>query len=495
MDASQKEIDMPTDSNVKTQLSTTSLIAYSGLALPISIAELPIILYLPAFYAKEVGLSIGMVGLVFLFARLWDGFSDPVIGILSDRINSPFGRRKPWVIVGAPLLMGATWFLCNPPDQVGFLYLGFWAVLFYTALTIVKIPYWSWGAELSSDYEERSRITGFRESGSMIGNIIVAAAPLLLLPNDAPIRDVLFLITLLIILLLPITIAPLAIAIKDPQRVSTPGFKFAHILSALRQNRPLLLFLIAMICNYVSLGIINSTAIFLIDIGLGLPGAFFSLFFIQYMAAIVSVPILVRLGNRFDKHRVLAGSFAITAIYYLIAFTLPMGSYYLVAGLICIGGITFACAYIFITSILADIVDFDTAVSGEERTGIYMAALNLVMKFGLALGVGLAYGFLDIVGFDPAAATHTAEDVFKIRLVGYGPTSALLIPAFYILWKFPITKTVQRELRRQIEANAGNTRQSSEKKTRSNDKTFSDQPKNKELHSSTSLNSLLPDND
>ena len=123
-----------------------------------------------------------------------------------------------------------------------------------------------------------------------------------------------------------------------------------------------------------------------------------------------------------------------------------------------------------------------------------MAALNLVMKIGLALGVGVAYGFLEIVGFDPSAASHTAEDVFKIRLAGYGLTSALLIPAFYILWKFPITKKVQRELRRQIEANASNTGQSSEKQTRNSDKTFLDQHKNKELHSSTSLNSLLPDN-
>ena len=183
---------MLTNPDTKMPISNGALITYAALAAPLSIAELPIVIYLPTFYAKEIGLNIGLVGLVFLLARLWDGFSDPVIGTLSDRINSPFGRRKPWVIVGAPLLMGATWFLCNPPDQVGLLYLGFWAVLFYTALTIVKIPYWSWGAELSSDYEERSRITGFRESGSMIGNIIVAAAPLLLLPNDAPIRDVLF---------------------------------------------------------------------------------------------------------------------------------------------------------------------------------------------------------------------------------------------------------------------------------------------------------------
>lgn len=475
----------------KTQLSNSTLIVYGGLAVPISIATLPIILYLPAFYAKEVGLSIGMVGLVFLLARLWDGFSDLIIGTLSDRTSSRFGRRKPWVLVGAPLLMAATWFLCNPPGEVGLLYLGFWAVLFYTAHTIVKIPYWSWGAELSSDYEERSRITGFRESGSMIGNIVVAAAPLLLLPNDPPIRDVLFLIALLIIILVPITAVPLATTIADHNSISTPKLSLVHALKALAKNGPLLRFLIVILCTYTSVGVINSVAIFLIDIGLGLPGAFFSLFFIQYVVAILSVPLLIRLGNRFDKHIVLTGSFVVMTIYYLIGFTLPMGNYYLLAGLICIAGIGFACTYVFEPSILADIVDYDTVASGEERTGIYMAALNLIMKFGLALGVGVAYGFLEIVGFDPAATTHTTHDVLMIRVAGYGLTSALLIPAIFILWKFPITKKVQRELRRQIEANATNTKHNPKQ---GSDKVLTDQQENGNLQSSSSVTALLPEN-
>lgn len=438
----------------KERLTKGALISYGGFALPLAITDIPIIMYLPAFYATEVGLSIGMVGLVLLLARLWDGCSDPIVGTLSDRTGSRYGRRKPWVIGGTPLLMVATWFLCNPPEQVGLLYLGFWAVLFYTAKTIVTIPYWSWGAELSSVYEERSRITGFRETGSMFGNIIVAAAPVLVLANNTPTRDVLWLITGMVIILIPLAIAPLAIAVKDPQRLPDSSIQFSQFFMVMRQNRPLQLFLIAVVCNSVSLGVINSTAIFLVDTGFGLPGAFFSIILIQYIAAIVSVPLLIRVGRRYSKHQMLACSFAVSCLYYLILSVLPMGNYFVIAGFVCISGVTFACAYIFASSVLADVVDYDTASSGEERTGVHMALYTLIWKVGLALGVGLAYGLLDIVGFDPAATHSTAGDVLKIRLIACIPTSLLLIPAAIILWNFPITKKVQKELRQKIDARA-----------------------------------------
>ena len=436
-------------------LTKRSLVAYGGFALPIAIAELPIILYLPAFYAKEVGLSIGLVGLVFLLARLWDGISDPIIGTLSDCTNSRFGRRKPWILVGAPLWMLAAWFLCNPPKDVGLFYLFFWAVLFYAAHTIVKIPYWSWGAELSSNYEERSKVTGFRESGSMLGNIIVAAAPVFLLSKGAPVRDVLLLISVLLIVLIPLTVAPLTMSIADHKPlISRPRFDAGAVIRALFQNRPLVRFLAVIACLYISLGVINSVAIFMIDIGFGLPGAFFSLFFIEYIIAILAAPLLVGLAGRAGKHVVLSMSFCLLLFAFFVGFILPEGNYVLVVLWICIMGVALSGVYILPPSIIADIVDYDTVTSGGRRAGVYMAAVNLVMKLGLALGVGVGYGFLDVVGFDAAASEHTAHDAWLIRIAFCGISSVLLIPAIPLLLKFPITKEVQLELRRRIEAAA-----------------------------------------
>ena len=166
----------------------------------------------------------------------------------------------------------------------------------------------------------------------MVGNIVVAAAPLLLLPSDPPVRDVLLLISFLIITLVPLTAAPLAITTRDHPLSDRTDFNFIAIFGALKKNGPLCRYLTALLCNFISVGALNSVAIFLIDIGLGLPGKFFSLFFIQYMVAIISVPLLVRLGHRFNKHQVLTASFVVMIFYYLVSFTLPMGNYYLFAG-------------------------------------------------------------------------------------------------------------------------------------------------------------------
>ena len=434
--------------------------AYGSLALPLAITDLPILLYLPAFYAKEMELSIGMVGLVFLLSRLWDGVSDPIIGTFSDRTTSRFGRRKPWVFVGTPLLMVATWFLCNPPQQVGLLYLFIWAILFYTAQTIIRVPYWSWGAELSSNYEERSKVTGFRESHNMLGNIVVAVAPVLLLPKDAPVRDVLLLISVLIVVLLPIALVSLTVVITDHNPIARPRFDVIQIIRELSRNGPLKRFLVAIVCLFISIGVINSVAIFLVDIGFGLPGSFFSLFLIEYSVAIIVAPLLVRLAGKLGKHILLTMTFCLLLLACIVGFILPMGNYALVVIWICILGVVFSSLAILPTAILADIVDYDTAISGEERAGAYMAALSLAMKLGLALGVGLAYGFLGMVGFDAAADNHTAQDAWVIKVAFCGISSALLIPAIPILWKFPITKKVQLQLRRAIEANANNKKDS-----------------------------------
>src|SRR6516225_3934684 len=69
-----------------------TLLAYGGLALPLCIAGIPIVVYLPAFYAQELHFKTSFVGTVFLLARLWDGFSDVIVGWLSDRSMSRWGR-------------------------------------------------------------------------------------------------------------------------------------------------------------------------------------------------------------------------------------------------------------------------------------------------------------------------------------------------------------------------------------------------------------------
>ena len=109
-----------------------------------------VIVYLAPFYAAHMGLELASVGAIFFLARMWDAVIDPVVGNLSDLTRSKFGRRKPWIALGTPFLLASVYLFFQPPEGSGSLYLVVIAVVFYAAMTVVQIPYLSWGAELST---------------------------------------------------------------------------------------------------------------------------------------------------------------------------------------------------------------------------------------------------------------------------------------------------------------------------------------------------------
>jgi len=144
------------------RLPRRQLFVYSIAETPMSMASIPVALFLPAFYTQDLGLGMTSVGLILMLARFWDVVTDPVIGYMSDRTQSRFGRRKPWVLVSLPLVMLAVYHLfmpgetvsdgllgfdptvTNAPDQVFALqaYFSFVPVAFYAlaAYLVVKYP-------------------------------------------------------------------------------------------------------------------------------------------------------------------------------------------------------------------------------------------------------------------------------------------------------------------------------------------------------------------
>jgi Na+/melibiose symporter-like transporter len=423
------------------------------LALPLSIAEIPILLYLPAFYAEELGLIAGSVGVVFLLARVWDGLSDLLVGWLSDRTSSRFGRRKPWVVLGAPLLILSTWCLCNPPRSAGLIYLCVYAVLFYASFTAVKIPHLSWGTELATDYVQRSRVSMYRETFTNLGNLLFVLVPLMLLGENPPLHEVLSLQSGAVMLLVPLTLLPLAWWVRDPlpaEPVTTPFF---GELSQLMKDRVLLRFLVGRFIFWAEEGITNSLLLFSFAVGLALSTRdFFWAILILYVASLAVTPLTLRLAGYVEKHWLLAGGVALQGVCYFLVFFLPAGRFAFVALLWMLIGIANTSMTSMPPSIMADIIDYGDVLSGERRSGTYVAVDNLLAKLGMALGVGLSFGLLTWVGFDPAAAHHGPADVRHIRALGFLVPGVLCTIAAIIYLTHPITRQVQRALRARIRA-------------------------------------------
>ena len=149
--------------------------------------DLPVGTFLPAIFARDFGLSLGVIGAIFLAGRLWDGLLDPIVGALSDRTRTRFGRRKPWIAGGGALFALASILLFFPIGQVSAAYLSVVLFVFYLGWTAVQIPFLAWSGEISGQYHERTRIATYQTVigaaglgntlGIGIGNLLRAVKP------------------------------------------------------------------------------------------------------------------------------------------------------------------------------------------------------------------------------------------------------------------------------------------------------------------------------
>jgi Na+/melibiose symporter-like transporter len=156
---------------VSTTLKRSTLFYYSLTDLPVAMSIFPVIVFIPRFYASDIGVSLALVGTIMIGVRIFDVLTDPLMGYLSDHTRSRFGRRRPWILAATPLMMLAIYQLFLPPEGAGAQHMLIWSMTLSVATTMMLIPYYAWGAELSTDYNERSRVTGARAMAGVLGSL------------------------------------------------------------------------------------------------------------------------------------------------------------------------------------------------------------------------------------------------------------------------------------------------------------------------------------
>jgi oligogalacturonide transporter len=135
----------------------------------------------PGFLALTVGISPYWIGFIMLFARIWDAVTDPVMGFLSDRTTSRFGKRRVYLIFVSPLVLVSMFLLFFPysfPDvtlRIIVVLLSY--IIFATVQTMVMIPYYSLSSEITSDYQERASYNSYRLGFSIFASILCVAVP------------------------------------------------------------------------------------------------------------------------------------------------------------------------------------------------------------------------------------------------------------------------------------------------------------------------------
>ncbi len=434
------------------RLPMRRLLAYSAIEFPVGGAMNVMSLFLGFQYAA-LGVSLTQIGAILMVARLLDVLIDPVVGLLSDRTRNAFGRRKTWIAAGVPIFVLACWKLYVPPADVSAVYFASWLVLFWLGFSMINIPYYAWGAELSPDYNERTRITTWRTIFGTLGAFTFLAIPALrqqFFGVGGQPGQVLAMVAGIALVTVPAFVL-LAVTNVPDRGVGGAGVPLLRGLAVMGRNGPFLRLLAGF--TLVGLGPVLQGAMFpfFMQHVVGDTTAGPKILLIYFPTVVVGIALWGALAQRIDKHRAwMTGMFmmvCVTASYMLV------GRDDIVMMMIILGlsGIASGALSALPASMKADVIDLDAIESGEDRAGLFFAAWSLAVKFISAVGQGLAFATLAVIGFQ-AKGDNGPDEILGLRVFYSAGPMLLYLAAVMIVRNYPITSARHAQLRSELAA-------------------------------------------
>jgi Na+/melibiose symporter-like transporter len=433
---------------------TGRLIAFSLMSVPVNAAQVPLTVYLTPIYAQYFGLSLKALGLIFLLERLWGAAADPLIGVLSDRTRSRWGRRKPWIAAGALIFALAGVPMFFPSPGVTPLHLGVVLFAFYLGWSMIQIPYFAWSGELSSDYHQRTRIVTYQQVAIAISLVLVLILPMALeqwRPGDGALKlgamggFVIASVIVATILTLP--------AFPEPQiqQHSAPRASLATTFRLIARETLLLRVLGSDFAINLAQNIRGTLFVFFVVQVAGLPQWAAGLFLLQFLFGILAGPIWLRVGYRFGKHQAaIIGELVQVACNLGLLFVTP-GALPLLAGLTVVQGLAQGSGNQMLRAIVADVADKHRLDTGVDRSALFFSVFSLAAKAAMAAAIGIALPLIAWLGFNPAGS-NTAEALRGVALVfAVGPALAHVVAA-WLVYGFPLDEQAHDRIRRALAA-------------------------------------------
>lgn len=480
-----------------TRLSTGRLLAFAGPGIPIAALGLPLAVFIPQFFAGPMGLGLGVVGTIFMFARFWDVITDPVMGAVSDQISSKWGRRRHWIVLSVPILLLSVVMIFLPTKAlVSPGYLFGWLILLYVGWTMLTLSHLSWAAELDDDYNQRSRIQGFREGFAILGVPLVMLIPVAIesfVGQGGVVSGggtVSFFISLLPEAmvgadgeadLLPtqvgamgwfvIVLLPLAVTLAIWRVDERPQFKNAHrpvrdeirgvferlsfariraALAPLRSNHALQRVVASDFFSGFSGASLGTMFIYVVRYVWDIDAWTGRLLLLYFIAGVGFVPILLKLSYKIGKHKALVAAAGFNVCFVPCILFIPPGEPLLASAMLVFLGVNVGSVSILYRAIMADVGDLDEVETGRRRTGLFYSLLTFTQKTGGAIAVGTVFWTLQAIGFQPSGEnTEEAIRGLSYLFVGIPFTCNLIV--VLLMRGFPIDLDKQKELRRIID--------------------------------------------
>lgn len=471
--------DSPTgapSATTRDRLSLRTLFAFGTARLPVLIAQQSPKDLSFQIYNVALGVNPAFIGAFLALARLWDAITDPIMGHLSDRTRTRWGRRRPYLFVGAfalGLAFMLLWFVPRGLSPTAYsVYFAVTGIVFYTALTIYAVPYGALLAEMTPDYHERTRLTAFMTVIGALAGILVPwtyAFSQWDIWSDT-IEGIRIAAVALGLLIVVLALVP-AFFIRERYydiAVQTAGRRKKKIggLTAFKQvmaNRPFQLIALAALVKLAAFNIVKSLG-FYINVyflyGGDTKPASIMLGFYQIAwvsSTIASVPLFTWLSRRIGKRRTVliglaVGIFGTSMKWFLYRPDMPWLQIF-IALFLGPGVVAFE---MVVRSMIADVVDHDELQHGERREGVISAGYGWAEKVGLTLATTISGFVLVWIGFDQALGGGQSETTILWMRILYAILPGVgLAFAFWLIFRFPLDETRMAEIRTELEARRG----------------------------------------
>lgn len=396
------------------RISSWRLVAYGLTGVPLAMAALPIYVNVPKFYSDVMGLNLIAIGGLLLAARVFDAVQDPLLGHWSDLVRDGrlggFGRfgRYIFVAIGTPILALGMLGLFSPP-ALSETPLAWWLVamllLVYSAFSMMQISYQAYGAEISHDPLERTRITAFREGMSLIGVFLAAALPQIFSDKFGPREGYAIFAWVFIPFLILLVVATLALSPKPAARLqAAPENAFRAMIKPLKNSRFKRL-LIVFVFNGIAASIPATLVLFFIEDVIQKPSMTAAFLIAYFAAGAMGMPLWIWLSTRIGKARAWLVGMMLSIVAFVWAFLLQAGDVTPFMIICVMSGLGLGADLALPPSILADVIDDDERAGSGRNEGSYFGLWNLVTKMNLALAAGIALPTLSLLGYQPKITT------------------------------------------------------------------------------------------
>ncbi len=428
---------------------------YALPAFPASLVLISVGIYLPNFYTDNLAITAGMLSWIFLIGRFWDAVTDPVMGYLSDKTRSRWGRRRPYILLAAIPLWISFYLIWSPDAEMSpisqFIYLLACYLVLYTFWTVFNVPYQSLGMELTPDYDERNVLFGVRQILSVLGTIAGMMLPVFLVSrmggdkHEGYSTYALYTGALIAVILI-FAFARLHER-QDIEHAET--FPFLEGMKVTLKNRAYVIVVVSYLISLIGASFIAPLAMYMAKYVIKAEWAVQWVVLAYMVGSIVAIPVWIRLASRTNKIFAWQVAMVIGGFFYFGAMLYGEGTWVLWIIFGFLVGTSSGCTTAIGPSVIADVIDQDELETGKRREGAFVGIQSFIDKAAVGIAIFVGLQGLDYVGYVPNVDQPPIVISGLIFLYGVLPGTLQILSAV-ILNKFPITPEVHAEIRRKL---------------------------------------------